>query len=119
MKHIRNRQGLLPAKRKPHIVNNLLTLLTIITLACSSNKTEPAKAEEEHHEEAPGNFVSLTEEQIKTASIELGKIELKNLKTAIRANGMLIVPNQNKAFVTGLIQRRGTYLTCAAGQLCT
>ncbi|HZH95512.1 MAG TPA: efflux RND transporter periplasmic adaptor subunit, partial [Flavisolibacter sp.] len=77
-------------------------LLTIITLACSSNKTEPAKAEEEHHEEAPGNFVSLTEEQIKTASIELGKIELKNLKTAIRANGMLIVPNQNKAFVTAL-----------------
>ena len=115
MERIKNKQGLFTANCKLsaanyfptatfklQTVNYLLTLLTIITLSCSSNKTEPVTAAEEHHEEAPNNVVSLTQEQIKTAAIELGKIELKNLKSAIRASGMLIVPNQNKAFVTAL-----------------
>ncbi|RYY50010.1 MAG: efflux RND transporter periplasmic adaptor subunit [Chitinophagaceae bacterium] len=39
---------------------------------------------------------------MKTANIELGTIEMKNLKTSIRANGMLSVPNQNKAFITSV-----------------
>ncbi|RYZ27589.1 MAG: efflux RND transporter periplasmic adaptor subunit [Chitinophagaceae bacterium] len=39
---------------------------------------------------------------MKTANIELGTIDMKNLKTSIRANGMLSVPNQNKAFITSV-----------------
>jgi membrane fusion protein, heavy metal efflux system len=39
---------------------------------------------------------------MKTAGIELGTIDLKNLKTSIKANGMLTVPNQNKALVTSV-----------------
>ena len=39
---------------------------------------------------------------MKTADIKLGTIELKNLKTSIKANGMLSVPNQNKAFITSV-----------------
>ena len=78
----------------------ILTILSLIT-SCGSKKPEIAK-EEEHHEEEQSSFVSLTAEQIKTAGIELGTIELKNLKTSIRANGMLTVPNQNKAFLTSV-----------------
>jgi len=78
----------------------ILAVLSLIT-SCSNKKTETAK-EEEHHEEVQSNFVSLTEEQMKTAGIELGTIVLKNLKTSIRANGLLTVPNQNKAFVTSV-----------------
>jgi len=67
--------------------------------SCGNNATE--KKEEEVKEQKPeGNFVSLTSEQIKTAGIELNSIEQKNLKSSIKANGMLMVPNQNKAFVT-------------------
>src|SRR5206468_652779 len=55
-----------------------------------------------HEEETPTNFVTLTDEQMKTADIELGTIEMKNLKTSIKANGMLTVPNQNKALVTSV-----------------
>jgi len=78
----------------------ILSILTLLA-SCSSKKAE-VKQEEEHHEEEQTTFVSLTDLQIKTASIELGTVELKNLKTSIKANGMLTVPNQNKALVTSI-----------------
>ncbi|HEY9343102.1 MAG TPA: efflux RND transporter periplasmic adaptor subunit [Hanamia sp.] len=77
-----------------------LSIIALLT-SCDSTKTETVK-EEAHTEEAPSNFVSLTELQIKTAGIELGSIEQKNLKNSIKANGILSVPNQNKAFVTSV-----------------
>lgn len=81
----------------------ILTFLMALFAACGINKAEPVKAEEpEHHEEAQSNVVSLTEEQIRTAGIALGQVELKNLQTSIRASGMLSVPNQNKGLVTTL-----------------
>lgn len=56
-------------------------------------------AEEEHGDE---NMATLTEEQMKTIEIVLGVIEQKELTNSIKANGVLTVPNQNKAFVTPL-----------------
>ncbi|HVG16286.1 MAG TPA: efflux RND transporter periplasmic adaptor subunit [Chitinophagaceae bacterium] len=85
------------------ITNYLLLILTILTLLSCNSKKQAAvtqdEPEEEHH---AGNTVMLTEAQMNTANIQLGAIELKNLKTAIRANGMLSVPNQNKAFITSI-----------------
>jgi len=83
-------------KRFVFIVSILMLLAS-----CSNNKTESTK-EEENHEAVHTNFVGLTDMQMKTAGIELGNIELKNLKTSIKANGMLTVPNQNKALVTSV-----------------
>ncbi len=86
-------------------MKKILLILSIIILliACGSKKTETEKVkEEEKHEETESNVVSLTEMQMKTAGIELGTIEPKNLKTSIKANGMLTVPNQNKAFITSV-----------------
>jgi PBP1b-binding outer membrane lipoprotein LpoB len=84
-------------------MKTFVSILTILILlaSCSSKKAEPVK-EEEHEEEATTNEVSITTLQMKTAGIELGTIELKNLKTSIKANGMLSVPNQNKAFITSV-----------------
>jgi RND family efflux transporter MFP subunit len=80
-----------------------ILILCIITLISSCGSNEPKTVKEEAHtEEAPSNFVSLTELQMKTAGIELGSIEQKNLRNSIKANGMLSVPNQNKAFVTSV-----------------
>ena len=87
--------------RSPITNYKLLITLFILLASCSSKKAEPAK-EEEHTEEAPSNEVSITDLQMKTADIKLGTIELKNLKTSIKANGMLSVPNQNKAFITSV-----------------
>ena len=81
-----------------------ISLMASILFACSSNsKPEPAKEEPAAQEEKKGpGLVELTAAQMKTASIELGSIEQKNLKTSIRANGMLSVPAQNKAFITSV-----------------
>lgn len=85
-------------------------ITTVLLFACggkASTKTEKSEEKteehaEEGHSEIEGNAVSLSEEQMKTAGIELGTIDLKNLKTSIRANGTLTVPNQNKALVTSI-----------------
>ena len=87
--------------RSPITNYKLLITLFILLASCSSKKAEPAK-EEEYTEETPSNEVYITDLQMKTADIKLGTIELKNLKTSIKANGMLSVPNQNKAFITSV-----------------
>jgi membrane fusion protein, heavy metal efflux system len=83
--------------KKYILIASIIALFT----SCASKKAEPVK-EEQHQEEATSNFVSLTELQMKTSGIELGTIEQKNLKNSIKANGVLSVPNQNKAFVTSV-----------------
>ena len=84
-------------------MKRFVSILTILVLlaSCSSKKAELVK-EEEPKAEAQTNEVSITGLQMKTAGIELGTIELKNLKTSIKANGMLSVQNQNKAFITSV-----------------
>lgn len=52
--------------------------------------------------EAPATIASLTPEQIKSVGITLGRIENKQLTAAIKANGALRVPNNNKANATSL-----------------
>jgi len=61
---------------------------------------ENKEAPEEEHEDP--NKVSLTDEQIKSVGIELGSIEEKQLTSALKANGVLKVPNQNKAIINSI-----------------
>lgn len=84
-------------------MKRLVLIIWILSLLSScGGKNAETPQEEVHHEESPSTIVSLTEEQIKTAGIQLGNIELKNLQTSIKANGMLSVPNENKAFITSV-----------------
>ncbi|RYY42316.1 MAG: efflux RND transporter periplasmic adaptor subunit, partial [Chitinophagaceae bacterium] len=87
-------------KKNIFFISCLISLL----IGCSSKKEEAPKEEPKAAQEEKGepNIVELTGAQMKTANIELGTIEMKNLKTSIRANGMLSVPNQNKAFITSV-----------------
>ena len=57
-----------------------------------TNKEETAAAEEHHDEES--NTVELTDAQIKTAGIALGKIEPRQISGTIKVNGVLDVPPQ-------------------------
>lgn len=88
-----------------------MTLYKIITIAfaitlfgCDSKKQSTAEHTEiesvAEHSEA--NIVFLTDEQLKAANVVIGNIEMKNLTTAIRVNGTLAVPNQNKALITSV-----------------
>ena len=95
------KHSLFTIPRLSFTTKHLAFTILILLASCSSKKTNPVK-EEEPQEELPANEVSIIPLQMKTAGIELGLIESKNLKTSIKANGMLSVPNQNKAFVTSV-----------------
>mgnify|MGYP000468687671 CR=1 FL=1 len=87
-----------------------LTIISIIAItiffsSCgnSSDKKE-AESETEHHDEHENpSTASLTEAQMKSIRIEFGTIEKKQLTASLKANGILKVPNQNKATITSLI----------------
>ena len=74
---------------------------SIIFASCNSNKTETHGEETEHqHEHENSNTAMLTTEQMKSIKIELGSIEKKQLTASLKANGILKVPNQNRANAT-------------------
>ena len=80
------------------IATIMFTCLAFIT-ACggkSNSNTEPAAKEEKHEDEHenPGT-TTLTEEQMNTIGVELGRIEEKELTSSLKAVGVLRVPNQN------------------------
>ena len=84
--------------------------LTILFTACGSNgKTEKKNehagesGEAGHdHDHENTNTATLTEEQIRSIGIEMGKIEQKQLTATVKANGVLRVPNENKALINSL-----------------
>ncbi|MBK7880697.1 MAG: efflux RND transporter periplasmic adaptor subunit [Saprospiraceae bacterium] len=79
----------------------LASTTSIIFTSCNSNKNETHQEETEHHDEHENaNTAMLTAEQMKSIKIELGSIEKKQLTASLKANGILKVPNQNKANAT-------------------
>ncbi|WP_431611821.1 efflux RND transporter periplasmic adaptor subunit [Chryseobacterium sp. 'Rf worker isolate 10'] len=85
-----------------------LILISILLTSCgkkeASEEKAPEKTEqkEQAHEEAPQTIASLTEEQMKSVGVALGTVEMKELTSTIKANGLLSVPNSNKATITSL-----------------
>lgn len=87
---------------------NIISLFIFATLTTNCSKKETAvenpkntTEQQDHHEETP-TVASLTEEQIRAVGIILGNIEMKELTSTIKGNGLLRVPNNNKAAVTSL-----------------
>ena len=88
------------------IITSLFLAFIVLNSCGNKNSTETTKPEtavDSEAEHANSNTATLTQEQIKEIGIELGVLEQKNLTASIKANGVLTVPNQNKAFVTPLL----------------
>jgi cobalt-zinc-cadmium efflux system membrane fusion protein len=66
-------------------------IMVSILFSCKG-KEETPEAEDHHEEDA--STVELTEAQIKTAGIELGKVEPRQISGTIKVNGVLDVPPQ-------------------------
>lgn len=89
--------------KKFFIVTILFAGLAAFASCDSKSTAETATAEAGHEDEhANSNTAMLTEEQIKSIGIELGSIEEKQLTASLKTNGILQVPNQNKASVNSL-----------------
>lgn len=83
-----------------------LTFIALFAISCGK-KEEPqgeikTEQTEENHQEAPQTIAELTEEQMKSVGVILGTLEMKELTSTIKANGLLRVPNNKKATVTSL-----------------
>lgn len=94
-------------KIKYHIIS--LVFISLFVLSCAKKESgEETKGEvqteqaEANHEEAPQTIAELTEEQMKSVGVTLGTVEMKELTSTIKANGLLRVPNNKKATVTSL-----------------
>ncbi len=95
---------------KHHIFNYPMyfgmILFYLVLSGCSGNSEsnkEAGDAEHGHVEEGVHEnalTASLTAAQIKSIGIVLGSIEKKQLTSSLRANGLLKVPNQNRATIT-------------------
>lgn len=81
----------------------ILSLSTFVSCDNKGSAESNDKAEEGHEDshENP-NTATLTEEQIKSIGIELGVIENKQLTASLKTNGVLKVPNQNKASINSV-----------------
>lgn len=85
----------------------IISTVTLVFVACGAkdeksaeaSKTEQGEHEDEH---ANPNTATLTDEQMKSIGVELGVIEEKSLTSSLKANGVLRVPNQNKASVNSI-----------------
>ena len=83
-------------------------IISLMIMSCGKKEESTEKSavkteqNEKHNEEAPQTITALTEEQIKSVGITLGSIEMKELTSTIKANGLLRVPNNNKATITSL-----------------
>ena len=85
------------------IIAVIFTGIVSIISCGSKDNTETAKPEENHKDEHENpNIATLTEEQMKSIGIELGIIEEKQLTASLKTNGLLKVPNQNKASVNSI-----------------
>lgn len=91
---------------KYHIISLIFASFFLASCAKkeSPTETESTKTEkgEASHEASPKNIASLTEEQMKAVGVTLGTIEMKELTATIKANGLLKVPNSNKAIVASM-----------------
>ncbi|MBK7651685.1 MAG: efflux RND transporter periplasmic adaptor subunit [Flammeovirgaceae bacterium] len=81
----------------------LISILSIIiglalTMSCGSKTAEEAITEDHHQEEE--NTVEFTGAQYKTADIELGKVENKQISGTIKVNGKLDVPPQQMVSIS-------------------
>ena len=79
---------------------NLATILSCGSKDSKETATAKAEGQEEGHENP--NMAILTGEQIKSIGIEFGLIEEKQLTASLKTNGVLRVPNQNKASVNSI-----------------
>ena len=88
------------------IMRTLPSLFAIALLTACGGNAAPTAAEEEHHDEhgeEHGPEVALNADQIKAIGLITGTMEQRGLKTALKANGRLVLPPDKSAQVSVLI----------------
>lgn len=89
-------------KKLLFVLSFLMGAAIFISCGGGGKEASPKKEEEHTDEHANPNTTTLTAEQIKSVGIELGIVEEKQLTASLKTNGVLKVPNQNKATINSV-----------------
>jgi len=81
----------------------IITIFLTLLIGCNSKKEEPAVSTA-----TDGNLVSITDAQLKNATIETGKLEKRTISSVLKVTGKIDVPPQNMISVSMPL---GGYLT--------
>jgi cobalt-zinc-cadmium efflux system membrane fusion protein len=81
-------------------MGHCLLLIAGCLLITSCSKKETTETAEEAPQTESTNIVSLTDVQIASAGIELGKVEQRQISGSVKVNGMLDVPPQNMVSIS-------------------
>ncbi len=87
-----------------------------LIVGCSKNSAPKDSKETEHHEAEAQSSTTLSAEQTKSIGLTLGRLEKKQLTAVLRANGILKVPNQNRASISSPIGGIIKTIAVQAGQ---
>lgn len=74
----------------------ILFITTFVLFSCGSEKT----TEKESVQATFENNITLTDAQVKSANIQLGKLEKREISTTLKLNGKIDVPPQNMVSVS-------------------
>lgn len=80
----------------------IAAVISIALCSCGNDDKPAEKPEETKQEEHTEGIVELTDAQMKSIGVEIGQIEQKQLTASLKANGVLRVPNQNKAQINSV-----------------
>ena len=89
-------------KRLLMIILSFSLFAVLISCGGKNSKVEEKTTEQKEDEHGKAETATLTEEQMKAIGVELGVIEDKELTSSLKTNGVLRVPNQNKASVNSV-----------------
>ncbi len=90
-----------------------LTLILAAFILSSCNTPQPV---EENSEEKTENRIFMNNEQIKNASLQYGKAEIRAVSGHVQARGKVILPPQNEVQISGLFPGRLIRLKSIPGQ---
>lgn len=81
----------------------IIVSLTFISCTNSSNNiATPALAHKENEAHEEEKYIEISEAQMNTVGIIIDTFEMKDLQHTVKVNGLLSIPNQNKALVTSI-----------------
>ncbi len=86
-------------------LNAAALLLLLANVQCRTGTKEEAQKQQAaaiHGHEHEEGTVTFSEAQLKAVGIQIGHMENKQLTSSLKANGILKVPNQNKATINSL-----------------
>jgi len=76
-------------------MKNIITIAFTILIIGACGQRQADQKQAEHLAKAVENRVSLTDAQVKTAGISIGKVETRNMASILKVNGKIDVPPQN------------------------